>query len=89
MLQTAYLQPPANQSAEGPPDIRPAFVHTIRTVSKENSCSRRYGVIECDPLIRKGLEGTVSHFIFTECLSYWNYIKLSKVNKKKESGFKR
>lgn len=31
IIEVAYIQPPANQSAEGPPDIRPAFVHTSRT----------------------------------------------------------
>ncbi|KAK6128777.1 hypothetical protein DH2020_037483 [Rehmannia glutinosa] len=60
ILQTAYIQPPANQLADGPPDIRPAFVHTFRTVTKDiKTSSRRYGVIQCDSLVRKGLERTV------------------------------
>ncbi|KAL1563208.1 DNA-directed RNA polymerase 2, chloroplastic/mitochondrial [Salvia divinorum] len=64
IIQTAYIQAPANQLAEGPPDIRPAFVHTNRTVTKENTnYSRRYGVIECDPIIRKGLERTAKHMV--------------------------
>ncbi|KAK4426281.1 DNA-directed RNA polymerase 2, chloroplastic/mitochondrial [Sesamum alatum] len=64
ILQTAYIQPPANQSSEGPPDIRPAFVHTMRTVTKEiKTSSRRYGVIQCDPLVRKGLERTARHMV--------------------------
>lgn len=32
LTQTAYIQPPADQLADGPPDIRPAFLHTFRTV---------------------------------------------------------
>ncbi|GFP97934.1 DNA-directed RNA polymerase 2b chloroplastic/mitochondrial [Phtheirospermum japonicum] len=64
ILQTAYIQPPANQLADGPPDIRPAFVHTFRTVTKEiKTSSRRYGVIQCDPLVRKGLERTARHMV--------------------------
>lgn len=34
LIETAYIQPPANQSDQDPPDIRPAFAHTFRTVSK-------------------------------------------------------
>ncbi|KAK4409797.1 DNA-directed RNA polymerase 2, chloroplastic/mitochondrial [Sesamum angolense] len=64
ILETAYIQPPANQSTEGPPDIRPAFVHTMRTVTKEiKTSSKRYGVIQCDPLVRKGLERTARHMV--------------------------
>ncbi|CAA0823336.1 DNA-directed RNA polymerase 2-chloroplastic/mitochondrial [Striga hermonthica] len=64
ILQTAYIQPPANQSNDGPPDIRPAFTHTFRTVTKEiGSSSKRYGVIQCDPLVRKGLEKTAKHMV--------------------------
>lgn len=91
LTQTAFIQPPADQLADGPPDIRPAFVHTFRTVAKDakyllvcpidnsipppslriilnddvefslnRNASRRYGVIECDHLVLKGLEKTVS-----------------------------
>ncbi|MQM13001.1 hypothetical protein Taro_045922, partial [Colocasia esculenta] len=61
LIDTAYIQPPVNQQADGPPDIRPAFRHTLRTVSKEQQKgSRRYGVIECDPLVKQGLDRTVS-----------------------------
>ncbi|KAL8038499.1 hypothetical protein ABFX02_11G111200 [Erythranthe guttata] len=64
IIQTAYIQPPASQSAEGPPDIKPAFLHTFKTVAKEiKSNSRRYGVIQCDPLVRKGLERTARHMV--------------------------
>ncbi|GMQ10119.1 hypothetical protein CsSME_00053249 [Camellia sinensis var. sinensis] len=59
LLQTAYIQPRADQLADGPPDVRPAFVHPLKTVVKEKNIDRRYGVIECDPLVRKGLERTL------------------------------
>ncbi|KAL8528517.1 hypothetical protein ACS0TY_006087 [Phlomoides rotata] len=63
IIQVAYIQPPADQSAEGPPDIRPAFVHTSRTTKDIKGCNRRYGVIQGDPLIRKGLEKTARHMV--------------------------
>ncbi|KAG7986384.1 hypothetical protein I3843_03G076300 [Carya illinoinensis] len=64
LMQTAYIQPPANQLADGPPDIQPAFVHSFRTVMKEGKkTSRRYGIIECNPLVLKGLERTVRHMV--------------------------
>ncbi|XP_030468884.1 DNA-directed RNA polymerase 2B, chloroplastic/mitochondrial isoform X1 [Syzygium oleosum] len=64
LIQTAYIQPPANQLAEDPPDIRPAFVHTFRTVTRDKkSSSRRYGLIQCDPLVLKGLERTARHMV--------------------------
>lgn len=40
IIQVAYIQPPANQLAEGPPDIRPAFVHTSRTTK-----DIKYGIL--------------------------------------------
>lgn len=64
LMETAYIQPPVNQLADGPPDIRPAFKHTLKTVVKENQKSnRRYGVIECDPLVKQGLEKTARHMV--------------------------
>uniref|UniRef100_J3MVS3 DNA-directed RNA polymerase n=2 Tax=Oryza brachyantha TaxID=4533 RepID=J3MVS3_ORYBR len=64
MIETAYIQPPASQSADGPPDIRPAFTHEMRTVAKEQQkSSRRYGVIKCDPLVRQGLDRTAKHMV--------------------------
>ncbi|GFS30542.1 DNA/RNA polymerases superfamily protein [Actinidia rufa] len=42
----------------------PAFVHTSKTVVKEaKNTSKRYGVIECDPLVLKGLERTARHMV--------------------------
>ncbi|XP_057491501.1 DNA-directed RNA polymerase 2B, chloroplastic/mitochondrial-like [Actinidia eriantha] len=64
LIQTAYIQPPTDQLGDGPPDIRPAFVHTSKTVVKEaKNTSKRYGVIECDPLVLKGLERTARHMV--------------------------
>ncbi|KAJ8775300.1 hypothetical protein K2173_020304 [Erythroxylum novogranatense] len=64
LIETAYIQPPVDQLADSPPDIRPAFVHTFITVSKDNQkTSRRYGVIECDPMVLKGLERTARHMV--------------------------
>jgi DNA-directed RNA polymerase, mitochondrial len=38
LVQTAYIQPPAesesDQSQDGGPDIRPAFVHSFRTMKE-------------------------------------------------------
>ncbi|KAA8547865.1 hypothetical protein F0562_004294 [Nyssa sinensis] len=64
LIQTAYIQPPAGQLVDGPPDIRPAFVHALKTVVRETAkTSRRYGVIECDPLVLKGLERTARYMV--------------------------
>ncbi|GAU51335.1 hypothetical protein TSUD_412820 [Trifolium subterraneum] len=65
LIETAYIQPPANQFGDGgPPDIYPAFKHTLKTVSADtNNGRRRYGVIECDPMIQKGLEKTARHMV--------------------------
>ncbi|GFP95301.1 DNA-directed RNA polymerase 1b mitochondrial [Phtheirospermum japonicum] len=62
LTQTAYIQPPVDQNDDAPPDIRPAFVHTLKSVETPKG-TRRYGVIECDPLVRKGLEKTARHMV--------------------------
>ncbi|KAI5678798.1 hypothetical protein M9H77_09748 [Catharanthus roseus] len=62
LMETAYIQPPNDQVEDGIPDIRPAFVHTLRSVETPQG-TRRYGVIECDPLVRKGLERTARHMV--------------------------
>ncbi|KAL0887838.1 hypothetical protein Bca101_011821 [Brassica carinata] len=60
LVRTAYIQSPANQQDNDLPDVRPAFKHTFKTVAQGSMKSgRRYGVIECDPLVRKRLEKTV------------------------------
>ncbi|XP_010551348.1 PREDICTED: DNA-directed RNA polymerase 1, mitochondrial [Tarenaya hassleriana] len=64
LMENAYIQPPVDQIGDGPPDIRPAFVHSLKTITKESTkTGKRYGVIECDPLIQKGLEKTARHMI--------------------------
>ncbi|THG07185.1 hypothetical protein TEA_003707 [Camellia sinensis var. sinensis] len=76
LLQTAYIQPRADQLTDGPPDIRPAFVHSLKTVVKEKNISRRYGVIECDPLVRKGLERTVRKLLGAQPYITHKFLKL-------------
>ncbi|CAN6477441.1 unnamed protein product [Victoria cruziana] len=64
LIETAYIQPPLDQVADGPPDIRPAFRHSLKSASTDNiNNSRRYGIIECDPLVRRGLERTARHMV--------------------------
>ncbi|KAI3452943.1 hypothetical protein Pfo_009606 [Paulownia fortunei] len=62
LMQTAYIQSPIGQFDDWPPDIRPAFVHTLKSVETQKG-NRRYGVIECDPLVRQGLEKTARHMV--------------------------
>ncbi|KAF3663960.1 DNA-directed RNA polymerase 1, mitochondrial [Capsicum annuum] len=62
LIETAYIQPPNDQLDDCPPDIRPAFVHTLKTVDTVKG-RRRYGVIQCDPLVRKGLDKTARHMV--------------------------
>ncbi|XP_042052753.1 DNA-directed RNA polymerase 1B, mitochondrial-like [Salvia splendens] len=62
LMETAYIQPPVDQMEDTPPDVRPAFVHTLKSVETVKG-TRRYGVIECDPLVRKGLEKTARHMV--------------------------
>ncbi|KAI4320355.1 hypothetical protein MLD38_033848 [Melastoma candidum] len=64
LIQNAYIQLPSRQLAEDPPDIRPAFAHTFKTVTRDTkNFGRRYGVIECDQAVIKGLERTQRHMI--------------------------
>ncbi|KAK4279980.1 hypothetical protein QN277_011668 [Acacia crassicarpa] len=64
LLQTAYIQPPSDQPGDCPPDIRPAFFHSFRTVVKRGvNSGRKYGVIECNPLVLKGLEKTARNMV--------------------------
>ncbi|GLU10880.1 hypothetical protein SLE2022_276580 [Rubroshorea leprosula] len=64
LMQTAFIQPPVDQLDDGPPDIHPAFIHTFKTVMKENKkTGRRYGIIQCDQLVLKGLERTARHMV--------------------------
>ncbi|KAK7295556.1 hypothetical protein RJT34_18466 [Clitoria ternatea] len=65
LMQTAYIQPPSDQSLDGAPDIQPAFVHSFRTVTTRDATKmgRKYGIIKCDPLILKGLERTAKNVV--------------------------
>ncbi|GFP94803.1 DNA-directed RNA polymerase 3 chloroplastic [Phtheirospermum japonicum] len=65
LMQSAYIQPPVNQSADSPPDVRPAFRHVFKIATMESGQSivKKYGVIECDPLVLAGLDKTVKHMI--------------------------
>lgn len=65
LTETAYVQPPLNQLADGPPDIRPAFRHKFKPVTKNpgQKIVKNYGVIECDPLVRMGLDKTAKHML--------------------------
>ncbi|CAI0553079.1 unnamed protein product [Linum tenue] len=64
LIHTAYIQPPADQLCEGPPDIRPAFIHTALSITRvDKKTSRRYGVIKCDPVVLKGLERSARHMV--------------------------
>ncbi|KAF5725886.1 DNA/RNA polymerases superfamily protein isoform 2 [Tripterygium wilfordii] len=62
LIDTAFVQPPVNQSADTPPDVRPAFRHKLKTLGKNTGqgMAKKYGVIECDPLILTGLDRSVS-----------------------------
>ncbi|EPS72513.1 hypothetical protein M569_02245, partial [Genlisea aurea] len=62
LMDTAYIQPPVDQMSDGAPDIRPAFSHNLKCTETLQGM-RRYGVIECDPLVRKGLERTARHMV--------------------------
>lgn len=35
LIETAYVQTPVNQSADCPPDVRPAFQHKFKAVAKD------------------------------------------------------
>ncbi|XP_026422695.1 DNA-directed RNA polymerase 1B, mitochondrial-like isoform X1 [Papaver somniferum] len=64
LIQSAYIQPPVDQLSDGPPDIRPAFKHSMKTIKIDSlNLSRKFGVIECDPLIFQGLEKTAKHMV--------------------------
>lgn len=65
LTQSAYVQPPIDQTADCPPDVRPAFRHIFKIAAREpgQTIVKRYGVIECDPLVLDGLDKTVKHMI--------------------------
>ncbi|XP_061347447.1 DNA-directed RNA polymerase 3B, chloroplastic isoform X2 [Gastrolobium bilobum] len=65
LIETAYVQSPVNQSADTPPDIRPAFMHRFKAVSKNpgQKILKNYGVIECDPLVLAGMDKSAKHML--------------------------
>ncbi|XP_021899238.1 DNA-directed RNA polymerase 3, chloroplastic isoform X2 [Carica papaya] len=65
LTETAYVQPPVDQAADCPPDVRPAFKHRFKTVTKNpgQKLVKKYGVIECDPLILSGLDRSAKHML--------------------------
>ncbi|XP_028792476.1 DNA-directed RNA polymerase 2B, chloroplastic/mitochondrial isoform X2 [Neltuma alba] len=64
LIQTAYIQPPSDHPGDCPPDIRPAFFHSFKTVIRHGvNSGRKYGVIECNPLVLKGLEKTARNVV--------------------------
>ncbi|KAL9270829.1 DNA-directed RNA polymerase 2, chloroplastic/mitochondrial-like protein [Drosera capensis] len=64
LIETAYIQPPVDQFGHDPVNIRPAFVHTLKNITKDSqTSSKRYGVIECDPMALKGLEKSARHMV--------------------------
>ncbi|XP_031386659.1 DNA-directed RNA polymerase 3, chloroplastic isoform X2 [Punica granatum] len=65
LTETAYVQPPVKQSVDSPPDVRPAFTHKLKLVKKDpgQKVVKRYGVIECDPLVLKELDRSAKHML--------------------------
>ncbi|GMN63565.1 hypothetical protein TIFTF001_032733 [Ficus carica] len=63
LTETAYVQPPLDELGDSPPDVRPAFIHKFKAISKTTGQKlvKNYGVIECDPLLLKGLDRTAKH----------------------------
>ncbi|MCE3050246.1 DNA-directed RNA polymerase 3B, chloroplastic [Datura stramonium] len=66
LTETAYVQSPVDQAADTPPDIRPAFRHIFRIATRDpgKNIVKKYGVIECDPLVIVGVERTASNFTY-------------------------
>ncbi|KAK7291936.1 hypothetical protein RIF29_07499 [Crotalaria pallida] len=65
LIQTAYVHSPVNQSADGPLDIRPAFRHRFKAVSKNprEKILKNYGIIECNPVVLVGLDKSANHML--------------------------
>ncbi|KAF7822354.1 DNA-directed RNA polymerase 2B, chloroplastic/mitochondrial-like isoform X1 [Senna tora] len=64
LIQTAYIQPPSDPQDDCPPDIQPAFFHSFRTVTKHGeNTGKKYGIIECNPLVYKGLDKSARNMV--------------------------
>ncbi|EER88745.2 hypothetical protein BDA96_10G274900 [Sorghum bicolor] len=62
LLDSAFVQPPADQIPDSSPDIRPAFKHVLRQPIIENGrLKKKHWVIECDHLVHDGFESTARH----------------------------
>ncbi|KAK3134241.1 hypothetical protein QOZ80_6AG0546730 [Eleusine coracana subsp. coracana] len=62
LLDSAFVQSPADQSPDSSPDFRPAFRHVLRQPIVENGkLKKKHWVIECDPLVHQGFESTARH----------------------------
>ncbi|KAJ1260156.1 hypothetical protein BS78_10G211000 [Paspalum vaginatum] len=62
LLDSAFVQPPADQTPDSSPDIRPAFKHVLRPPIIENGkLKKKHWVIECDHLVHEGFESTARH----------------------------
>ncbi|XP_066375479.1 DNA-directed RNA polymerase 3, chloroplastic-like [Miscanthus floridulus] len=62
LLDSAFVQPPADQTPDSSPDIRPAFKHVLRQPIIENGrLKKKHWVIECDHLVHEGFESTARH----------------------------
>ncbi|TKW22060.1 hypothetical protein SEVIR_4G204400v4 [Setaria viridis] len=62
LLDSAFVQPPADQTPDSSPDIRPAFRHVLRQPIIENGrLKKKHWVIECDHLVHEGFESTARH----------------------------
>ncbi|BBN04117.1 DNA-directed RNA polymerase, mitochondrial [Marchantia polymorpha subsp. ruderalis] len=62
MIEVALLQPPASQTEEDIGELRPAFKHSMKTFPGQ-SAARKFGVIECDPLVAQELDKSVRHMV--------------------------
>uniref|UniRef100_A0A804QAV3 DNA-directed RNA polymerase N-terminal domain-containing protein n=1 Tax=Zea mays TaxID=4577 RepID=A0A804QAV3_MAIZE len=57
LLDSAFVQPPADQTPDSSPDIRPAFKHVLRQPIIENGrLKKNHWVIECDHLVHEGYD---------------------------------
>ncbi|CAN0838286.1 DNA-directed RNA polymerase 3, chloroplastic [Linum grandiflorum] len=65
LTEVAFIQTPVDQLTDTPPDVRPAIRHRFKNWSRGQGqkISKRYGVIECDPLILAGLDGSAKHLV--------------------------
>ncbi|KAL5842149.1 hypothetical protein ACOSQ3_012752 [Xanthoceras sorbifolium] len=65
LVESAHVQHPADQAGESPPDVRPAFRHRFKIIMKHpgQKITKKYGVIECDPLVLAGLDRSVKHMM--------------------------